>query len=701
SAAVPENPIFPLPTLEPVPAAVTGMDSFVLSLDGPWKVNRTPAAQYWNNEVDPAAWADAAVPVRFNRTEPRATQPYAYKRKFTVPADFAGKRTILRFDGVSCDAQVWINGRFVREHWGTFMAWSCDVTDFVKPGTEAWVTVGVDDRPTGLAQFLRPGGLIRDVSLFAVPADHLTRFQVETTFDGAFQDAVLHVRLRGAVTGAAPLSVKLRLKNADGGAVALAPDTVDLSAADPEKVLSIPVPHPRKWDAEHPFLYTLDAVVQDSEGLATETLSRKVGFREVKVVGNRMLVNGREVKLRGIWGGPDAAGLKAINVNHTRQKYASESFLDDADRLGLYVLDEVPVDFAKYGVETDPQYAAQWLGLIAELMERDRNHPSVVIWGLGNESFNGPNVLKTFHFVQAEDAQRPAMFSWANRVKPEDELPYSIASVHYPNLNDPTLDLGGYNVAVWHSPSLVRERKPPVVMPVLQDEYAHVILNEALIIRDPNVRNFWGESIYRFWEKIFTTPGALGGDQFGMGLRLGRGNLPNGPEFFLLKEAYSPVRIENQPLANPEGGNPLPIGIRNWYDHTNLSELRVRWIAGDARGEMAGPSLEPHASGTLTLPARNWRDGDFVQLTFTDASGLVVNEFRLAINPPKPVNPVPSGTVPRLELTPSEILISGSNFKVVFDRYRGLIKEASVEGKNVIIDGPFLTLMGSGLAYGE
>jgi hypothetical protein len=701
AGALPENPVFPLPTLEPIPTAVAGLETPVLDLSGPWKKSLTPPEGFWRADFDSSGWADVAVPENPDPRQPRAALPYAYRRRIMVPGAFSGHRIILRFDGVSNQAQVWVNGRAARQHWGTFMAWTCDVTGLVTPGAEAWLAVAVDDRPLGLAQFVRPGGIMRPVELYAVPPDHLTRLQAETDFDRQYRDATLHLRLTMSFAATDRARVRITLRDPVGREVPLSPAEVALTRGDPDRLLSFAVPAPQQWDAEHPNLYRLAAAVLGPDQQATESLERGIGFRQVTVIGNRMLVNGREVKLRGVWGNSSVAELKRLNVNQSRQKYVTPSFLDDADRLGLYVLDEVPVDFAKYGVETDARYAGQWLSLIADEMERDRSHPSVVIWGLGNESFHGANVLKTFHFVQAEDRQRPAMFSWANRVPVGDELPYSIYSSHYPNLGDPTLDLGDYDVAKWHSPSLVRERRPRPVMPVLHDEYAHVILNEAVIARDPNVRNFWGESIARFWEKMFVTPGALGGDQFGLGLHLGRGNLPGGPEYYLLREAYSPIRIANQPLGNPGPGRPLVVPVKNWYDHTNLDELRFTWSVGGAQGELAGPDVPPHASGELTLPARDWKDDDTVRLQAVEPSGNLANEFLLRLKPPRPNLPEARGPAPLLEERPAEFVVTGRNFRVVFDRYRGLVKSAEVAGDQVLTDGPFLTLAGSGLAYGE
>ncbi|HEY3757499.1 MAG TPA: glycoside hydrolase family 2 TIM barrel-domain containing protein [Opitutaceae bacterium] len=697
------SPVYPLPLIEPEPALVAGLPSFTVSLDGNWQRTPTPSARFWEEKASDRSWTDVAVPfTRFRGGSfQRALEPYAYRREFAVPASFAGHRIILRFENVTGTARLWVNGRFIRQHFGSCLEWTSDITDAVTPGARTRVDLLVDDRPEGLQRFIISGGLLGPVTAFAVPATHLTRFQAEPGFNSRFADVTLFLHLRVSLAAAGTATIRLRLKDPNGTSVPISPDSVTFNLAAQEKEIRIPVSAPQKWEAEHPRLYTLIAAVQDASGQPTEALERKIGFRQIDVVGNRMLINGREVKLRGLWGNSDVAEIKQLNVNHTRQKYVRPGFLDDADRLGLYVLDEVPVDFAKYGVETDPQFAAQWLELISQLMERDRNHPSVIMWGLGNESFDGPNVLNTFHFVQTEDRHRPTLFSWANRVPVDRELPYSVYSVHYPNLNAPNLNLGAYNVALWHSPSLIPLRQPVPVLPVLQDEYAHVPLKESLLLRDPNVRNFWGESIQRFWEKMVATPGALGGDQFGIGLWLGRGNGPGTPEHYLLREAYSPIRIDNAPLANPGRGQPLPISVKNWYDFTNLNELAVAWACGADHGKIAGPDVPAHQAGFLQLPARDWKDGDVVSLVFVDPSGQVPNEFRLTINPTPPRLPTPQGPAPTLSQTPGQFVVAGPHFQVVFDRYRGLMQEASHYGQTLIVDGPFLDLAGSGLAWSE
>jgi hypothetical protein len=456
------------------------------------------------------------------------------------------------------------------------------------------------------------------------------------------------------------------------------------------------VPGAIKWDPEHPNLYTLEATLLDAAGAPAQTLSKQIGLRQIALRGNQVLVNGQEIKLRGIWGG-SVRQAKELNANHSRQKWATQEYLDEADREGLWVLDENPVDFAKFGAEADPRFAGQWMAFIQDMIERDRDHPSVLMWGLGNESLPGPNVLATFRYAALEDPDRPTTFSFANLVPADQPLPYSVYSSHYPDMANPETNFAGFTVAKWHSESQVQKRNPLPVMPVLHDEYDHVIQNRALLARDPNARSFWGEGLRRTWDKMFTTEGCLGGDIFG--LTGGFGATDNEP--FLVYKAYSPIRIDNAVLSNPGAGKPLQVPVKNWFDHSNLREVTIAWKAGGEAGTIQGPDLAPHAAGMLKIPARNWRDNDQLALTFTVPGGRVVDEFLLPINPPAPALPLPKGPAPKITAEGAKVTVTGEHFQVVFDKYRGLIDKASYDGHTVLTDGPFLNLLGSGLSVSE
>jgi len=690
TATVPENPVFPRPTIVPVPEMTAGVTQTVTAVRANWKTISNPQGEFWSDSADLSAWRDMSTGGRRGggfggMRGGGGASLSAYRTQLAIPADYAGHRVALRFDGVSNGAKVWVNGHFVRDHWGSFMPFTCDITDFVEPGKTASLTVSVDDSRTGLAQYVRAGGLQRDVKLIAEPMDYITRFHVDTDLDAQYRDATLKVWLRMEFHGGDDSQVKLALKDAQGRLVDLKPAVIHLSRATPEPITEVPVAAPLKWDAEHPNLYTLDVTVVGTNGSALQTLSRKFGFIKTERIGSRVLVNGREVKLRGLWGGNSVADLVADNVNHTRQKWVTEDFLDQCDQLGVYVTDENPVDFARNPVANDPQFLSQYLSFMADLVERDRDHPSVIMWGLDNESDYGRNVGPTFRYVHTEDPRRTAIFSWSHRVPDDQELPYDVFSFHYPPFNG---DLASYGNSAFNDPSLVLHRQPQPQIPVLADEYAHLpIYDRDELARDPGVHSFWGESIKFYWEKIMATDGCLGGDIFG----LGGGRRP--PEFWLIKKAYSPVRVDNQTLSNPGPGKPLNIPITNWFDHTDLNDLKVLWAAGGESNTIFGPDIAPRAAGLLTIPARNWRDGDVVNLKFVRAGGLVVDESALPVAPALPKLPAPQGPAPKITDAADAITVAGTDFTLVFSRQTGLITRGTFQGSDIIKSGPYLHIL--------
>lgn len=674
-----ENPVWSRPVQVPVPVSVSGVSQPVVSLRGTWKVAINPQNKFWDNSADITSWRDVQVPSRWGGV---SREQLVYKTRFSTPKDFKGKRAIIRFEGVSGLAKVWVNGVYIREHWGNLMPWTCDVTDHVVAGEQAWLTVSVDDRQEGLANAVQGGGITRDVKLIAAPQDYITRFHVSTDFDSTYTNAVLKVWVTMAFNRSKKETVRFILKDRNGNQVPIEPSSVEIASNAVNKFVQIPVKSPLKWDAEHPNLYSLEAqVIQGSE--VQQKLLRNVGFRKLERIGNLVLINGKEVKLRGLWGGNDVKNMRAANINHTRQKWVTEEFLNECDSLGMYVLDEVPIDFALNGVESDPRFLNQYLSLTADLIERDRSHPSVIIWGMGNESWYGSNVAKTLQYADVEDSERLTFFSWGNRTPAGEEPPFTVYSSHYANWdNDP-------------GKSAMRLMQN---IPILHDEYAHIPWYDNDMMRlDPNIHNFWGESIFRWWENIFTTKGALGGDIFAFSYFNNRGE--EKPEYWHMKKAYSPVRISKAPLLNPGERQPLTIPVKNWFDHTKLSELSLEWTCGDESGSLTPPPIEPHTDGTLTLPARNWKNNELVSLKFFDRNKQLIDTYDLQIAPTEHVASGFKGPVPSVTETDEILTVSGQDFIITFNKKTGLIINGSYKGVQVIKSGPFLHLSGSPFLY--
>jgi hypothetical protein len=714
----PTGGIWPRPVLVPLPKEVAGAPRPILDLAGTWKLTTSPPAKFWENGVDPAGWTDITVPGELTAQgiEFARDNEFAYKRAVQIPAEAADKTVLLRFDGVYSCARVWVNGKFVREHHGGFTSWDCDITEHVMPGKTAWITVGVTDRSDEISYASNYakhyiGGILRGLKLVILTATHFSRLHVETDFDASFKDARLKV-MASAVIGDSPgVMLNLHLTDPEGKSIPLSPSSLDFPSDKMEASIEIPVSSPRKWDAEHPNLYRLAAemVVRES---TVEKLEKKIGFREIERRKNKLYVNGDPVKLRGVcrhdthplWGRmtspeqdeQDAILLRNANVNFVRTSHypPTESFLEACDRHGIYVEEESAVCFVRQewsvtggGTESDPDFTSRYMNQFAEMIERDRSHPSVIFWSLGNESAWGSNFQKEHDYARREDASRPIIFSYPRTV-PSGVDCYDLLSEHYPKVDG---DLTSKD------------------FPKLNDEYAHIsCYNTETLKRDPGVRNFYGHSIHRFWENCYTADGCLGGaiwagfDEVfmlpGGPVGYGEWGIVDGwrrpkPEYWLTKKAYSPVRVPDDDVPSvPGAGSPLAIPIKNWFNHTNLEEVKILWAVGRDSGEINSLNLAPGGEGTISVPGRGWHAGEILNLKFIRADGILVDEFNLRIGKRAASFPAERGPAPTISEDARSITVEGADFTIVFDKVTGLIAEGTIRAQRIIESGPFLNL---------
>ncbi len=717
-ADVPDGKLFSRPVIVPLPAATAGVVSPVISLDGTWKFTLKPPAEFWSNGVDPAKWSDIAVPgeaVMQGFDVQGYDQEYSYKRTVAIPADFSGKRVFLRFDGVYTYARVWVNGQFVRDHHGGFTSWNCEITDRVTPGQTAWLTVGVSDAKLdeyiqNMSSYARHSllGITRSVRLFAAPADHATRFHVEADFDASYVNATLKATCAMAFHKAGSATVLLTLKDPRGGVVALNPASLTLSQEKPEATLCAPVASPLKWDAEHPNLYTLEASVI-VDGAVVQALSKKVGFRKVELKDCKLLVNGVNTKLRGV-AMHDAHALagravspemtasairmfKQANVNYLRMSHypRADEFYDLCDEIGMYVEDDAALVHDGFDLRSkSPDSIA--LGTWAEQVESHRSHPSIILWALGNETPVGTRIPKMRDYLAREDSSR--ILVWPSYNKSPN--PTIIHDQHYPGA---TGNFGGRSFAT------------------IYNEFAHVTDYCVFTIkRDPNIRNYWGVGMKMFWEGMYPAEGCLGGaiwsaiddvfyyppprslqEMTAKQSQGGEWGIIDGwrrakPEYWLVKKAFSPVRIKDEPLARPADGRPLSVAVSNWFNHANLNEVSIRWAVGQESGTLPGPDVAPGGSGTFMIPARAWRAGEILNLKF-DWPGMMIDEYNLPVGGSiKKVFPAASGPAPKVTEDTASITVTGKGFAVVFNKATGTITKATYGGTNLIEGGPELNL---------
>ena len=380
-----------------LPSRLEGVRQSIFSLNGSWDFKYSPRSRWTTIQV-PGEAAMQGFAIEHDK-------PFFYKKTFMIPDDFKGKRVILRFDGVYSHARLSVNGKFIREHHGGFTRWETDITPQIHIGRKNEIQLEVTDRldeisyASGYAH--HPiGGILRDVTLFALPESHVYDVNVETRLDSLYQDADLHFTCEYA--GQNGTELRFKLIDAEGKKVNLQESSFDLIPG--KNIFSLPIKNPLKWDAEHPNLYTLEVAIQQ-QGKVISSFNRHIGFRDIKIMKNRMLVNGHPVKLRGACrhdihptlGRTTTAELDSLdgilfkqsNMNFVRTSHypPTERFLEFCDRYGIYVESETAVcfvdtyrqkNYAPGKSQDDSTYTRRYLDQCQEMVKSFRSHPSIL-----------------------------------------------------------------------------------------------------------------------------------------------------------------------------------------------------------------------------------------------------------------------------------------------------------------------------------
>ena len=735
------NAFFPaIPDLIPFPSRTEGAVQPVICLDGAWDFHAVPedavagrTPEEWGAALlGQISWTrQVAVPSSMDFRRMEGFTGYSLcRRVVSLPGGVPARaRLALRFEAVNARAALFVNGRFVRAHENGFIAWTADITDWARGG-DFELVLALDDRQERVSTYNR-GGILHSVSLLILPEAYIRALRTVAEPEPSLQTGRMRADVR-ACPGADRASLRLTLLDARGEAVPRGVAEAPLQATMALALSGLPV---ALWDAEHPRLYTLRAEIVSEDGAVLEATEQQVGFRRIERRGNRVYVNGREIKLRGtcrhevtaLHGRAtdratieaDVRLFKAANINYVRTSHypPTEYFLELCDRFGIYVEDELALAFIARTLDytqQDPAFTQRYLSHFAETFARDNHHPSVILWSLCNESFGGVNFDLLNRFAKATDPTRLTKFSYPMTIR-EEYAPVDVWSIHYgewdldPSVLRDNVSVGG---AYRHD------------LPVIHDEYVHVpCYDREEMRRDPYVNVFWGQSIARFWDSIWRTPGALGGaiwagidetDVYvGGGVKLEWGIIDihrrEKPEHFMTRKAYSPIRVHGEPRAL-EGR--LCLAVENRFCHTPLSEVTVRggFIGAGALTDasvedcrravreafcVTGPAVEPFETGKLSLPAPP-AGAEKVFLEFADACGQVVDEYLLSVCAARaPADAIPS-TAPEWTVQEDDAAwrftarANGGRIDYAFDKASGAIDCVAVNGVPMIVGGPEL-----------
>lgn len=656
----------------------------------------------------------------------------SYVREFTLPADWSGRRTFIHFGGIYSAAFVWLNGEYVGYTQGANNVSEFDLTPFLRAGKNT-LAVQVfrwsDGSYLECQDMFRMSGIFRDVFLFNVPLVAVRDHYVTTTLNDDYTKASLDVALTIDNRDNLPAKKEVcaRLFSPEGTLVAEARG--ETAAKDGEEVrLSLEVENPALWNAEQPNLYTLH-VVQFQDGAEEMAFSTKVGIREVEIKQSLVYINGRRVFFKGVnrhdtspTGGRavttdemlrDVVLMKQNNINTIRTSHYPNAarMYSMFDYYGLYVVDEADLeDHANQSISDMPSWIPSFVDRIDRMVLRDRNHPCVVMWSLGNEAGGGGNFAFCYEAAKKLDS-RPVHYEGTRGTESYGGGKYSdFYSKMYPGI-------------AWMNAHTSDLDKPMFIC-----EYAHAMGNAIGNLSD-------------YWRIIEASNACIGGciwdwaDQAiyePLELREGIYRLRTGYDFpgphqgnFCSNGIVSPTRQEGAKLAEVKAAhqfvkfdsmkadaetNSVELTLTNAYAFENLSAFELHYEVlsdGFVQGSktLSLPAVEPGESATLKLklPKTNlkkagaegreillnlgvrWREAQ----TYAEAGHEVARkQYVLTKRAPLPAVTTAS-SAPALQQTDdgSTVTIANEAISLSFDKATGQLSSLKFAGREVVAGG--------------
>ncbi len=593
----------------------------------------------------------------------RQNEAGIYRRDFVLPEQWSGKRIYLYFGAVKAALSLYVNGYKVGYSQGSMTPAEFEISDYLQKGLNKLVAVvyrysdGTYLEDQDMWFF---SGIYRDVFLHSQPQNCIYDLYLSTKLDEDYQDAELHLSADIRTAGAKKLNLELYLNKWEENKREMVYRHV-FESEDTNGVhtFSFPVTNPDKWNAEKPTLYLLTVVLKDADGVVQEIKALRFGFRSVEIKNEQILINGVPILLKGVnrhdfdpergWAVPrerymeDLYIMKKNNINAIRTSHYPNPpyFYDLCDELGFYVMDEADLETHAVRRKNVPGDNPLWAGAVVDRMERmvlcNRNHPSIIIWSLGNEAGYGSNFSLMKEAALKLDRTRPFHY--------EGDYDISVSDVFSRMYPTPAYleKLGNYQeikvglfenlmnrLAADHKPVRPEQYRGK---PVVVCEYAHAMENSLgnfykymeIFERYPNMAGgfIWDFADQSICIKDGETVKWLYGGDFGEE-KTDRYFCANGivaadrkphPSLYEVKKSYCSIRMEAIDIKKGL------FKIYNKYSFTNLDQFRVLWslqLEGSTvqNGECPILDVGPGENKTITI--------DYLGFHFPDNGECVV-----------------------------------------------------------------------------
>jgi beta-galactosidase len=534
----------------------------------------------------------------------------SYVRSFTIPENFEGRPVYISFQGVESAFYVWVNGNFVGYSEDTFSPKEFDITPYLIEGENKlavevyrWCDASwLEDQ-----DFWRLSGIFRDVYLLSTPEAHIYDFSVVTNLHDNYVNADLLLKIKIINYDKKVeecITLEAILYDSNKAEVFNENINIEVDVKDKEEIklqASKFVENPLKWSAEHPNLYTLVLVLRDSKGVVLETVSTKIGFRKFELKDGLMKINGERIVFRGVnrhefnckYGRAisyedmlyDVKLMKKFNINAVRTSHYPNNtkWYELCDEYGLYVIDETNLEthgmweLGHYKPEeilpgSHPEWTAAVIDRCNSMVERDKNHPSIVIWSLGNEAWGGENFIKMHDFIKEKDPTRLVHYEglFHHRAteaasdiesqmytKPRDVEAYALSNPQKPFiLCEYSHSMGNSNGNLFKYWDLFRK------YPILQGGFIWDWIDQAILTKTEDGRDYLA-----YGGDFGEIPND--GNFCGNGIIFADRTLT--PKIFEVKKCYESVRVKAKDLKKGE------FEVTNEFLFTNLNEYELLW----------------------------------------------------------------------------------------------------------------------------
>ncbi|MBP5508507.1 MAG: DUF4981 domain-containing protein [Prevotella sp.] len=563
----------------------------------------------------------------------------SYRRVINIPDTWQGKQVIAHFGSVTSNMYLWVNGHFVGYTEDSKMAAEFDLTPYLKKGdnliafqTFRWC----DGSYCEDQEFWRLSGVARDCYLFARDkAVHIDDIRITPDLVNNYKDGVLDVKVN--FTGKCHLT--LELLDAEGNTVA---QQVVQNPKDGVAQVKMEVSNPKKWTAETPYLYTLlvSPTTPNARFTAYEAIPQKVGFRKVEIRDAQLLVNGKAIYIKGADrheldpdGGyvvsrermiQDIQIMKQFNINAVRTCHYPDDpiWYDLCDEYGIYLCAEANQESHGFGYRNDseakkPQFAKQILERNQHNVAVNFNHPSVIIWSMGNETVNGPNFTAAYQWIKSQDLSRPIHWEQAG--------------------SGPNTDIRCpmYASQEWCE-RYAKSNRPEDQKPLIQCEYSHAMGNSC-----GGFKEYW--DLVRKYPKFqggfiwdFVDQALHGTDKEGRSIYMYGGDYNSydaSDNNFNCNGLISPDRVPNPHMyevgyyyqniwATLKRGSSISLEVLNEYFFRNLDNISLEWqLVSEGRilreGRIDRLNVAPQQTASYQLPiGDNDLKGNYLNIFF-------------------------------------------------------------------------------------